>query len=227
MDHQRVRSAERCNNPLEQAHQPTRIPERMGRFRCVASAQQIRHNGRVRDWNSTPPLKVTSPTRAVTRTVPPWGCLSAQCRSAPHSVPSRSTVLLASRRSPGGRSTESADVRLGGFVENHLATEGLDWRDRPVGQVALRAAGLGRRGAAAPAWLHLSVPAVAPAASAVRSTAFPSACLSTAPTTALKNRSEKPRRNASARVVAAVGIFHTRQLGTRRRGDSPPGESPS
>ena len=41
-DHQQVRSAMRCNNRVEQAHQPTRIRERrMGRFRCAISAQRF------------------------------------------------------------------------------------------------------------------------------------------------------------------------------------------
>ena len=40
--HQQVRSALRCNNRVEQAHQPTRIRERrMGRFRCPISAQRF------------------------------------------------------------------------------------------------------------------------------------------------------------------------------------------
>lgn len=39
-EHLQVRSALRCNNRVEQAHQPTRIRERrMGRFRCPRSAQ--------------------------------------------------------------------------------------------------------------------------------------------------------------------------------------------
>ena len=38
MEHQQVRSALRCNNRVEQAHQPTRIRERrMGRFRCLVA----------------------------------------------------------------------------------------------------------------------------------------------------------------------------------------------
>ncbi len=42
VDHQQVRSAQRCNNRVEQAHQPTRIRERrMGRFRCATSAQRF------------------------------------------------------------------------------------------------------------------------------------------------------------------------------------------
>lgn len=42
VDHQQVRSAMRCNNRVEQAHQPTRIRERrMGRFRCMVSAQRF------------------------------------------------------------------------------------------------------------------------------------------------------------------------------------------
>ncbi len=37
VDHQQVRSSQRCNNRVEQAHQPTRVRERrMGRFRCPA-----------------------------------------------------------------------------------------------------------------------------------------------------------------------------------------------
>lgn len=40
VEHLQVRSAMRCNNRVEQAHQPTRIRERvMRRFRSVASAQ--------------------------------------------------------------------------------------------------------------------------------------------------------------------------------------------
>jgi putative transposase len=40
--HQQVRSALRCNNRVEQAHQPTRMRERrMGRFRSPPSAQQF------------------------------------------------------------------------------------------------------------------------------------------------------------------------------------------
>ena len=42
VDHQEVRAALRCNNRVEQAHQPTRIRERrMGRFRCPGSAQRF------------------------------------------------------------------------------------------------------------------------------------------------------------------------------------------
>jgi putative transposase len=42
VDHQQVRSAQRCNNRVEQAHQPTRIRERrMGRSRCAISAQRF------------------------------------------------------------------------------------------------------------------------------------------------------------------------------------------
>ena len=42
VEHQQVRSALRCNNRVEQAHQPTRIRERrMGRFRCPISAQRF------------------------------------------------------------------------------------------------------------------------------------------------------------------------------------------
>ena len=41
-EHQQVRSAVRCNNRVEQAHQPTRLRERvMRRFRSVPSAQQF------------------------------------------------------------------------------------------------------------------------------------------------------------------------------------------
>ncbi len=41
-EHLQVRSAVRCNNRVEQAHQPTRIRERrMGRFRCPTSAQRF------------------------------------------------------------------------------------------------------------------------------------------------------------------------------------------
>lgn len=42
VDHQQVRSAKRCSNRVEQAHQPTRTRERrMGRFRCAVSAQRF------------------------------------------------------------------------------------------------------------------------------------------------------------------------------------------
>ena len=42
VEHQQVRSSMRCNNRVEQAHQPTRIRERrMGRFRCPASTQRF------------------------------------------------------------------------------------------------------------------------------------------------------------------------------------------
>lgn len=42
VEHQQVRAALRCNNRVEQAHQPTRIRERrMGRFRRPGSAQQF------------------------------------------------------------------------------------------------------------------------------------------------------------------------------------------
>ena len=42
VDHQQVRSAQRCNNRVGQAHQPTRIRERrMGRFRCAISAHRF------------------------------------------------------------------------------------------------------------------------------------------------------------------------------------------
>jgi putative transposase len=42
VNHQQVRSSMRCNNRVEQAHQPSRIRERrMGRFRCPASTQRF------------------------------------------------------------------------------------------------------------------------------------------------------------------------------------------
>lgn len=42
VEHQRVRSALRCNNRVEQAHQPTRARERVVRcFRSPASAQRL------------------------------------------------------------------------------------------------------------------------------------------------------------------------------------------
>ena len=42
VEHLQVRSALRCNNRVEQAHQPTRIRERrMRRFRCSTSAQRF------------------------------------------------------------------------------------------------------------------------------------------------------------------------------------------
>jgi putative transposase len=42
VEHVQVRSALRCNNRVEQAHQPTRVRERVMRgFRSVASAQQF------------------------------------------------------------------------------------------------------------------------------------------------------------------------------------------
>ncbi|MBA4157753.1 MAG: IS6 family transposase [Gemmatimonadetes bacterium] len=42
VEHLQVRSAMRCNNRVEQAHQPTRIRERrMGRFRSPSSAQRF------------------------------------------------------------------------------------------------------------------------------------------------------------------------------------------
>jgi putative transposase len=42
VEHQQVRSTQRCNNRVEQAHQPTRVRERrMGRFRCAISAQRF------------------------------------------------------------------------------------------------------------------------------------------------------------------------------------------
>jgi len=51
VDHQQVRSAQRCNNRVEQAHQPTRIRERrMGRFRCTVSAQRFLASF-TRTWN--------------------------------------------------------------------------------------------------------------------------------------------------------------------------------
>ena len=67
VEHQQVRSAMRCNNRVEQAHQPTRIRERrMGRFRCPTSAQQFlsafarvpnlfrpgRHRLKAQEWRS-------------------------------------------------------------------------------------------------------------------------------------------------------------------------------
>jgi putative transposase len=51
VEHQQVRSAQRCNNRVEQAHQPTRIRERrMGRFRCPVSAQRFL-GAFTRTWN--------------------------------------------------------------------------------------------------------------------------------------------------------------------------------
>jgi hypothetical protein len=42
VEHEQVRSSMRCNNCVEQAHQPTRVRERrMGRFRCPISAQRF------------------------------------------------------------------------------------------------------------------------------------------------------------------------------------------
>ena len=42
VEHQQVRSARRCNNRVEQAHQPTRVRERvMRRFKSAASAQRF------------------------------------------------------------------------------------------------------------------------------------------------------------------------------------------
>ena len=42
VEYLQVRSALRCNNRVEQAHQPTRMRERrIGRFRCPASAQRF------------------------------------------------------------------------------------------------------------------------------------------------------------------------------------------
>ena len=42
VEHQHVRSAQRCNNRVEQAHQPTRLRERvMRRFRSAPSAQRF------------------------------------------------------------------------------------------------------------------------------------------------------------------------------------------
>jgi putative transposase len=42
VEHMQVRSALRCNNRVEQAHQPTRVRERvMRRFRSAASAQRF------------------------------------------------------------------------------------------------------------------------------------------------------------------------------------------
>ena len=44
VEHLQVRAARRCNNRVEQAHQPTRIRERvMRRFKSVASAQRLLH----------------------------------------------------------------------------------------------------------------------------------------------------------------------------------------
>ena len=42
VEHLQVRSAMRCNNRVEQAHQPTRVRERvMRRFKSVRSAQRL------------------------------------------------------------------------------------------------------------------------------------------------------------------------------------------
>ena len=42
VEHQQVRSSVRCNNRVEQAHQPTRVRKRrMGRFRCPLSAERF------------------------------------------------------------------------------------------------------------------------------------------------------------------------------------------
>ncbi len=42
VEHVQVRSARRCNNRVEQAHQPTRVRERvMRRFKSTASAQRF------------------------------------------------------------------------------------------------------------------------------------------------------------------------------------------
>ncbi len=42
IEHRQVRSSMRCNNRVEQAHQPTHVQERrMGRFRCRTSAQRF------------------------------------------------------------------------------------------------------------------------------------------------------------------------------------------
>ena len=42
VEHEQVRASMRCNNRVEQAHQPTRIRERrMGPFRCPISAQRF------------------------------------------------------------------------------------------------------------------------------------------------------------------------------------------
>lgn len=42
VEHQQVRSRMRCNNRVEQAHQPTRVRERrMGRFRSPPSTQRF------------------------------------------------------------------------------------------------------------------------------------------------------------------------------------------
>jgi putative transposase len=51
VDHQQVRAVQRCNDRVEQAHQPTRIRERrMGRFRCVISARRFL-SAFTRTWN--------------------------------------------------------------------------------------------------------------------------------------------------------------------------------
>jgi putative transposase len=57
VDHQQVRSAQRCNNRVEQAHQPTRVRERrMGRFRCPVSAQRFL-TAFTRIWNHFRPRR--------------------------------------------------------------------------------------------------------------------------------------------------------------------------
>ena len=57
MDHQQVRSGQRCNNRVEQAHQPTRIRERrMGRFRCAVSTQRFL-SVFTRTWNLFRPCR--------------------------------------------------------------------------------------------------------------------------------------------------------------------------
>ena len=61
VDHQQVRSAMRCNNKVEQAHQPTRIRERrMGRFRCPTSAQHFLASF-TRTWNLFRPRRRSFP----------------------------------------------------------------------------------------------------------------------------------------------------------------------
>ena len=60
VDHQQVRSALRCNNRVEQAHQPTRVRERrMGRFRCPTSAQRFL-SAFARTWNLFRPRRRSS-----------------------------------------------------------------------------------------------------------------------------------------------------------------------
>ena len=49
--HRQVRAAQRCNNKVEQAHQPTRVREiRMGRLRCPTSTQRFL-SAFTRTWN--------------------------------------------------------------------------------------------------------------------------------------------------------------------------------